>query len=81
MATCIVEDTRLTSIYYQTTNLIKQTKLSQVNFHGMDSTKKRQLTRCNTFNSNNELTETETDNSCSTQAVSTDNNNESMKSP
>jgi hypothetical protein len=82
MAACIVETTQLTSISYQTTNLIKQTKYSHVNSYQMDSTKKRQLSRNNTFNSNNDLTKTETDSSCSTQAVSiNNNNNESMKCP
>jgi len=82
MAACIVETTQLTSISYQTTNIIKQTKYSHVNSYQMDSTKKRQLSRNNTFNSNNDLTKIETDSSCSTQAVSiNNNNNESMKCP
>lgn len=79
MAACIVEDTRSRSIYYQT----KQIKFFQDYFYAhtdqMDSTKKRQLNRSNTFNSNIELTKTETDNSCSIQSVAIDSNNESMK--
>ncbi len=79
MAACVVEDTILPSIYYQATNSIKQT----LNFHAhsnrMDSSKKRQLNRSNTFNSNNESIITVIDNSCSTEAVVIDNNNESMK--
>ncbi len=79
MAACVVEDTILTSTYYQATNSRKQT----LNFHAhsnqMDSSKKRQLNRSNTFNSNNESIITVIDNSCSTEAVVIDNNNESMK--
>jgi hypothetical protein len=78
MAACVVEDTRLRLIYYQTKPKLSQGNI-YVNSNQMDSTKKRQLSRSNTFHSNNELTKTEIDNSCSIQAVSTDNNNESMK--
>jgi hypothetical protein len=75
MAACIVENTRLSS--YQITNSIH----FHVQSNQMESTKKRRLRRTNTFTSNNELTKTITDNSCSVQAVTitTDSNNKCMK--
>jgi hypothetical protein len=105
MAACVVEDTTvLTSIYYQTTHTMQQTKTSSFetlnqgcpfSFHvnstqidptllrNYELTKKRQLNRSNTYNSNTEQTRTIIDNSCSAQAVSINNNNnnidESMK--
>jgi len=77
MAACLVEDTRLRSIYSQIKPKLSRENI-YVNSNQMDSTKKRQLSRSNTFHSNNELIKTETDNSCSIQAVSTDNNHESI---
>ncbi len=74
MAACVVENTRL-SLSYQTRNSIH----FHVQSNQMDLRNKRSLRRTNTFTSNNELTKTITDNSCSGQAGATIDSNQKCK--
>ncbi|UJR25732.1 hypothetical protein I4U23_007083 [Adineta vaga] len=102
MATCLIEDARLSTIYYQRANSMEQSTTSfkpidqrrQVNFHfdsismnaltlfkNQDFTKKRQIHRSNTYTSQNNRTRILTDNSCISQAVSTNTNENTVNRP
>ena len=85
MAACLIETARLS---YPTTNSMSITTNQHlhVQSNAMETTtttttKKRQFNRSNTFHANYQLPKTITDNSCSNQAVTTDNMQASRKCP
>lgn len=82
MAACLIETARLS---YPTTNSMSTTTNQhlhvQSNTMESTTTKKRQFNRSNTFHANYQLPKTIPDNSCSNQAVTTDNIQASRKCP